>query len=172
MKPLNAFAKLKEFATKGCVKTKSEIKNFWDTLDCSAEMTTCVIDGRITVTVEWTGSKGKTMTRTFTKYIYYKDKTILEIITNECGKSEVDILSERKNQIGSKQAWIVDIGKGYHALVSYNTIIALYNYRTNDYFLRCDAYCFSSTTSRHISTFHGRHIGYGTKINKRYYKYS
>lgn len=98
----------------------------------------------------------------------------MEIITNECGKSEVDILSERKrkNQIGSKQAWIVDIDNGYHALVSYKTIIALYNYRTNDYYLRSDAHCFSNTTGCHISAFHRTHIGYGTKINKRYYKYS
>lgn len=67
IKPLNAFARLKEFATKGRVKTKSEIENFWDTLDCSGQMMTYVIDGRITVIVEWTGSKGQTITRAFTE---------------------------------------------------------------------------------------------------------
>lgn len=175
IKPLHAYSLLKSFATKGKIKTKAEIENFWDTLECSAEMMTCVIDHRITVTIEWTNSKGQTMTRAFTENVCHEDKIILEIITDECDWwSDDAILSERnrKNQIGSKQAWIVDIGKGYHALVNNNTIIALYNYHTNDYFIRRDAYCFSNTTSRHISTFHGKHIGYGTKINKRYYKYS
>ena len=174
MKPLNTFAKLKEFATKGRVKTKSEIENFWDGLDCSAEMMTCVIDERITVTVSWIGSKGQTMKRAFNEYVCHEDKTILEIITDECGKSELEILAARNrdNQIGEKSAWIVQLDNGYHALVSYKTIIALYNYHTNNYYLRRDAHCFSNTTGRHISAFHGKHIGYGTKINKRYYKYN
>jgi hypothetical protein len=174
IKPLHAFSRIKAFAAKGKIKTKAEIENFWDDLNCSAEMMTCIIDGRITITVKWTGSKGQTITRAFMENVCHEDKTILEIITDECGKSELEILAarSRKNQIGSKQAWIVDMDKGYHALVSYNTVIALYNYRTNDYFLIRDAYCFSSTTGRHISAFHDKHIGYGTKINKHYYKYS
>lgn len=174
MKPLNAFARLKEFTTRGRVKTEAEILEKWESLDCSTEIKTLIIDNRITVTVSWVGSKGQTMTRAFTEWVCHTDKTILEIITRECGKSELEILMARNrdNQIGEKSAWIVQLDNGYHALVSYKTIIALYNYRTNDYYLRDDAYCFSSTTGRHISAFHGKHIGYGTKINKRYYKYS
>lgn len=174
IKPLNAFAKLKEFATKGRVKTEAEILEKWNSLDCSAEMMTCIIDNRITITISWLSSKGQTMTRAFTEYVCHTDKTILEIITLECGKSELEILAakSRKNQIGEKQAWIVPVDNRYHALVSYNTIIALYNYRTNDYYLRDDAYCFSSTTGRHISAFHGDYIGWGTEVKKRYYKYS
>lgn len=104
MKPLNAFAKLKEFATKGRVKTEAEILEKWESLDCSAEMMTCIIDHRVTVTVEWTGSKGQTMTRAFTECVCHTDKTILEIITRECGKSELEILMARNrdNQIGEK----------------------------------------------------------------------
>lgn len=174
IKPLHAFSRIKAFAAKGKIKTKAEIENFWDDLNCSAEMMTCVIDGRITITVSWAGSKGQTMTRAFTESVCHEDKTILEIITDECGKSELEILAARNrdNQIGEKSAWIVPLDNGYHALVRYKTIIALYNYRTNDYFLRRDAHCFSNTTGRHIAAFHGKHIGYGTKINKRYYKYS
>ena len=57
IKPLHAFSRLKAFATKGKIKTKAEIENFWDDLNCSAEIMTCVIDHRITVTIEWTMAK-------------------------------------------------------------------------------------------------------------------
>ena len=174
IKPLHAFSRLKAFATKGKIKTKAEIENFWDDLNCSAEMMICVINERVTVTVSWIGSKGQTITRAFNESVCHEDKTILEIITDVCGKSELEILAARNrdNQIGEKSAWIVQLDNGYHALVSYKTIIALYNYRTHDYFLRDDAYCFSSTTGRHISAFHGDYIGWGTEVKKSYYKYS
>ena len=102
IKPLHAFSRIKAFAAKGKIKTKAEIENFWDDLNCSAEMMTCVIDGLITITVSWAGSKGQTMKRAFTESVCHEDKTILEIITDECGKSELEILAarSRKNQIG------------------------------------------------------------------------
>lgn len=36
MKPLNAFARVKEFAQKGRIKTEAEILEKWESLDCSA----------------------------------------------------------------------------------------------------------------------------------------
>lgn len=55
-------------------------------------------------------------------------------------------------QIGSKQAWAVPLDK-YVVLVSYRTVIGVYNGAKRRLYLRANAYDYSPTTSSHITTF-------------------
>lgn len=64
----------------------------------------------------------------------------------------------RKNQLGSKSAWAVDIdynGKRGKMLVSYNTIIAFEPDGEDTVFLTREARTYSNTTNRHINAFCG-----------------
>lgn len=64
----------------------------------------------------------------------------------------------RKNQLGSKSAWAVDIdynGKRGKMLVSYNAIIAFKPCGEDTVFLTREARAYSNTTNRHISAFCG-----------------
>nr|DAK40189.1 MAG TPA: hypothetical protein [Caudoviricetes sp.] len=55
-------------------------------------------------------------------------------------------------QIGNMQAWAVPLGR-YVVLVSYRTVIGVYNGAKCRLYLRANAYDFSSTTSSHITAF-------------------
>lgn len=55
-------------------------------------------------------------------------------------------------QIGSKQAWAVPLDK-YVVLVSYRTVIGVYNGAIRRLYLRANAYDYSPTTSSHITAF-------------------
>lgn len=57
-------------------------------------------------------------------------------------------------QIGNKSAWAVPLGR-YVVLVSYRTVIGVYNGAKRRLYLRANAYDFSSTTSSHITAFKG-----------------
>lgn len=63
----------------------------------------------------------------------------------------------RKSQIGSKSAWIVnyyhDNGGFYEVLVSYSTVIAAWKVDTNIIYLQRHARDYSNTTRRHLSDF-------------------
>lgn len=63
----------------------------------------------------------------------------------------------RKSQIGSKSAWIVnyyhDNGGFYEVLVSYSTVIAAWKVDTNIIYLQRHARGYSNTTRRHLSDF-------------------
>lgn len=63
----------------------------------------------------------------------------------------------RKSQIGSKNAWIVnyyhDNGGFYEVLVSYSTVIAAWKVDTNIIYLQRHARDYSNTTRRHLSDF-------------------
>lgn len=63
----------------------------------------------------------------------------------------------RKSQIGSKSAWIVnyyhDNGGFYEVLVSYSTVIAAWKVDTNIIYLQRQARDYSNTTRRHLSDF-------------------
>ena len=63
----------------------------------------------------------------------------------------------RKSQIRSKSAWIVnyyhDNGGFYEVLVSYSTVIAAWKVDTNIIYLQRDARDYSNTTRRHLSDF-------------------
>lgn len=63
----------------------------------------------------------------------------------------------RKSQIGSKSAWIVnyyhDNGGFYEVLVSYSTVIAAWKVDTNIIYLQRGARSYSHTTCRHLSYF-------------------
>lgn len=55
-------------------------------------------------------------------------------------------------QIGNKQAWAVPLGR-YVVLVSYRTVIGVYNGAIRRLYLRANAYDYSATTSSHITAF-------------------
>lgn len=57
-------------------------------------------------------------------------------------------------QIGNKQAWAVPLGR-YVVLVSYRTVIGVYNGAHRRLYLSADAYTHSPTTSSHITAFKG-----------------
>ena len=63
----------------------------------------------------------------------------------------------RKSQIGSKSAWIVDYhhnnGGFYKVLISYSTVIAAWKVDTNIIYLQRHARGYSNTTRRHLSDF-------------------
>lgn len=63
----------------------------------------------------------------------------------------------RKSQIGSKSAWIVnyyhDNGGFYEVLISYFTVIAAWKVDTNIIYLQRGARSYSRTTRRHLSDF-------------------
>lgn len=63
----------------------------------------------------------------------------------------------RKSQIRSKSAWIVnyyhDNGGFYEVLVSYSTVIAAWKVNTNIIYLQRHARDYSNTTRRHLSDF-------------------
>lgn len=64
----------------------------------------------------------------------------------------------RKNQLGSKQAWVIPVEHdGYkgNLLVSYSTIIAFKPDGGDTVFLTREARAYSNTTNRHISAFCG-----------------
>ena len=67
----------------------------------------------------------------------------------------------RKNQLGSKQAWVIPVEHdGYkgNLLVSYNTIIGFKPDCGNTVVLTREARAYSNTTNRHISAFCGGYL--------------
>ena len=56
-------------------------------------------------------------------------------------------------QIGNKQAWDCPIANGCRVLVSYQTVIGVYDLVNQTLYLQPQAYKYSNTTSRHISAF-------------------
>lgn len=56
-------------------------------------------------------------------------------------------------QIGNKQAWDCPIANGCRVLVSYQTVIGVYDLVNHTLYLQPRAYQYSNTTSRHISAF-------------------
>lgn len=64
-----------------------------------------------------------------------------------------DDVGKRWYQMGDKQAWDCPIANGCRVLVSYSTVIGVYNPADNTLYLQPQAYQYSNTTSRHISAF-------------------
>lgn len=56
-------------------------------------------------------------------------------------------------RIGNKQAWGCPIANGCRVLVSYSTVIGVYEPTANTLYLQPQAYQYSQTTSRHIGVF-------------------
>ena len=71
--------------------------------------------------------------------------------------SRLEAAINRKSQIGSKSAWIVnyyhDNGGFYEVLVSYSTVIAAWKVDTDIIYLQRHARDYSHTTRRHVSDF-------------------
>ena len=64
-----------------------------------------------------------------------------------------DDVGKRWYQMGDKQAWDCPIANGCRVLVSYRTVIGVYDAANHTLYLQPQAYNYSCTTSRHINAF-------------------